>query len=127
MFFLCFLAASTFPTSAIFHSSVGKPTPCLILGSNVASLVLFRISVTSLSCRKSALRLSLLLFTLLLVLLLWSLQKNPGSFHNILRNTEDLPPDLLGELNLTQNKTGEAPETSGLQPTAPPTAPPLAE
>lgn len=129
MFFLClWTAASTFityPTTrlqlclslcSMAVESGGIVDAGLASGSNFTSLVLFRISVKSLSCKKSLVRFLLLLFMFLLLLLLWSLQKNvpfPGYFHKILHNTEDLPLDLLRNQNLTANKISEATETSG--------------
>lgn len=62
-------------------------------------------SVMSLGCKKTVIRLLLLLFMFLFLLLVWSLQKSVpfhGYFHNTLRNSEDLPLDLLREQNLTQ-------------------------
>lgn len=70
------------------------------------------------SRKKSLLRVLLLLFMFLLVLLLWSLQKNipfPRHFHKTFHNPEDLPLDLLRDQNLPLNKTSEA-ETSGVHP-----------
>lgn len=94
-----------------------KWLPMQVFHRSNFALVLFRISVKSLICKKSLLRFLVLLLVFLFVILLWSLQTNPfpGHFFKIFQNTEDVPLDLVQGQNLILNKTAEAPETSGVQ------------